>query len=81
MKEKFQPNIDELADISVKLAVRLSEDKETQKLFMKYTEKLTIFCVEYVQEMCKDTINFIDLPKGNPDGSIKSVPAVNVKKV
>ena len=81
MKEKFQPKIDELADLTTKLAVRLSEDEETQLLFIKYTEKLTVFCIEYAQEMCKDTIKITDLPNGKPDGNVMSVPAVDVKKV
>ena len=76
MKEKFQPKIDELADLTTKLAVRLSEDEETQLLFMKYTEKLTLFCIDYAQEICKDSVNFFNLPKGTPDGSVMSVPAV-----
>lgn len=80
MKNKFQPKIEELADISAKLAVRLSEDEEIQKLFLKYTEKITVFCVEYAQEMCKDSIGLINIAKGEPDSSIMSVPAVDVRK-
>ena len=80
MKNKFQPKIEELADISAKLAVRLSEDEEIQKLFLKYTEKLTVFCVEYTQAVCKDSISMISIPEGVPDDSVRAVPAVENRK-